>query len=240
MAEEDFRRLQAEMERRAHPPSENAEPIDRNRPFTAELKITLDGRDFSLRPDGGLVALFTYVSRGYQEHDSDDARGQASMAAMHALLEASVEAGQWDAFQQHALACKPAVEDVEVCIRQIIEAYTARPYWAGMRLLASAASEMAELDGAVLMGTGRGVASFTAREVCNLQLARILQGMDADTREITIEDIYLDYSPEQVSLDAALRMIADKNRRKAEEEAAGGPQGHAEGDGDSPVEAGAG
>lgn len=217
--EEQFRQLQAEMERRAHPPSEMADATDKARQFTAALSVTLCGRSFPLRPGGGLIALFRYVSRGTEEQDGDTGRNQAAMAAMHELLEDSVVPEKWPEFQRHALAAKATAEDVEPCIRQVIEAYTARPYMPGLRLLGGAAAGMAELDGMVLMGTGRGIATFSAREVCNLQLARLIQHMDQDAREVFLEDLYLDYSPEAVALAAAQAMIADKKRKAAEEAA---------------------
>lgn len=236
MAEEDFRRLQAELERRAHPPSEDADHLDKDRPFTADLKVTLVGRDFKLKPTGGLVALLTYCSRGLVKDDEDaseQARQQVAMAAMFDLLADSVE--DWHQFQLHAFTGKVSIEDVEVCIRQVIEAYTARPYWPGLRLLAGASADLAELDGVVLQGTGRSVATFTAREVCNLQLARVLAGKDQDTREVVLEDLYLDYSPEALALAKVNQMMADRKRR--EEEAAREAAGR---DGDQQVEPAAG
>lgn len=240
MAEEDFRRLQATLERAAHPPSENADELDRGRQFTADLEVTLVGRTFKLRPDGGLIALLTYCARGLGREDderSDHARQQAAMAAMFDLLAESVVEEQWTAFERHALTGKASIEDVEICIRQVIEAYTARPYWPGLRLLAGASADLAELDGVVLQGTGRSVATFTAREVCNLQLARVLAGLDQDNREVVLEDLYLDYSPEAIAMAQVQQMMADRKRR---EEEAARERDSAEGDGDSQVEPAAG
>lgn len=233
MAEEDFRRLQATLERAAHPPSENADDLDKGREFTADLAVTLVGRTFKLKPTGGLIALLTYCSRGLGGEDdtrSDYEKQQAAMAAMFDLLQDSVQ--DWPQFELHAMSGKASMEDVEVCIRQVIEAYTARPYWPGLRLLAGASADLAELDGVVLRGTGRSVATFTAREVCNLQLARVLDGLAQDTREVVLEDLYLDYSPEALAMAAVQQMISDRKRREAEEAA----RATAESDGDSPVE----
>lgn len=220
--EEHFRQLQAEMERRAHPPSENADDIDRRRPFTADLKVTLLGRDFPLRPGGGLITLFRYVSRGTQEQQDATARGMAQLAAMYDLLQDSVVASEWPKFEDHATSAKATAEDVDPCIRQLIEAYTARPYWAGLRLLSTAAEHMAELDGAVLMGTGRGIATFSAREVCNLMLYRLLASQPGDDeRELFMEELYLDYSPTDIAMNQTLAMIEAKAKAKAEEAASG-------------------
>lgn len=211
MAEEEFRRLQAELEAYA----------DTEGRAVALPKITVCGRSWPLKTDGGLIQLLRYVTVSSHPPTAEDATEaaqrkaeiagqQQQMAAMHQLLEECMAPEHFREFEQHVTKAKATNEDLGPALETLISVYTARPYWPGLRLLATVAGRLAELDGAVLKTTGRSLATFTAREVCNLMLTQLFEGKDDEERQIILEDLYLPYSPEALALENVRKMIESK------------------------------
>lgn len=151
-----------------------------------------------------LVALVRYA--GTKRGDSD----QAQMAAAHRVLEECLDPDRWPEFQEAAIRSKMTVEQVGEVIQQIIEIHTAQPWRAALRLLGYAAYNLAELDGTLLSSTGRGLADLTPRQLCNIVLARLLNGLDEEKRAELLSDLYLDFDPEAEALKKVQQMIADR------------------------------
>lgn len=215
MHSDPFRQLQAELEALTDPEHKAA----------AQARIEVCGKQFALLDTGGLIPLLRYIGKAQHAPEDEQAAGQAQLAAMHELLEACVAPGAWQAFEAHCIDAKASTADISPAIETVISLYTARPYWAGLRLLASTVDRLGELDGMVLRGTGRGLASFTAREVCNLMLTLLLEGKDEEERAFLLEDLYLPYSPEALALENVKRMMAD--RAAADKAAQDGEASHA-------------
>ena len=186
LAEEDLRLLQAEHE---------GVPHDR--------QVTFCGGTYPVTRIS-LVGLLRYAST--KRGDSD----QAQMAAAHRVLEDCLDPSCWPDFQEAAIRRKVTVDQVGEVIQQIIEIHPAQPWRAAMRMLGYAAYNLAELDGTLLAETGRGLADLTPRQLCNIVLARMLAGLDAEKRAELLEDLYLDFDPENEALKKVQQMIADK------------------------------
>lgn len=132
------------------------------------------------------------------------------MAAAHRVLEECLNPACWPDFQEAAIMGKVTGDQVFAVVQQIVEVHTARPWRTGMRLLSYATGNLAELDGTLLLTTGRGVGDLTPRQLCNLVLAQLLQGKDAEQRAEFLEDLYLDFDPEEEARAKVMQMIADK------------------------------
>lgn len=208
MGEEGFRRLQAAVEK--------TDP---------RLEVSFLGETYTLRENGGLIALLRYASRG-GEQEADPANAQSSaFAGIHELLSECIREDQWAKFEQAALDGKADMDDVLPVVHRAIEVYTARPYWPGMRLLAWSAYSLGELDGQVLRGTGRSLATFTAREVCNLMFAWRVENLDDEERQIFLDDLYYEGNPEAEALEMVRRMREDQARARDAGETMAGEAG---------------
>ena len=82
----------------------------------------------------------------------------------------------------------------------MIELTCARGFWPAMRLLGFLAGSLEEIDGQLLRSSGRGIASFTAREACNLALAICLDGRDEESRQEFYDDLNYEGSPDAEAL----------------------------------------
>lgn len=149
---------------------------------------------------------------------------QAGLAAAHWLLEDCL--ADFRAFSEAAIAGKALAEDIHTVVERIVEVLTARPALAGLRLLRHVASNLAELDGRLLLAGGRGIAALSVREVCNAAYAKMLDEVDPERRAEWIESLYLDYSPEERALEMVRQMQAARAAEKAAAEKEAGDGGH--------------
>lgn len=134
---------------------------------------------------------------------------QEQMAATYVLLEHCL-APQWGEFQEAALRGKASAGDIDVVVQRLVEIYVARPWRPGLRLLGYAAANLMELEGVLLNGTGRDLATLSVRQICNLVYAQLLAGKDKEQRDEFIEDLYLDFDPEAEAMAKVRAMIAAK------------------------------
>jgi hypothetical protein len=203
-AEEELRRLQAEIE--------GTDP---------EHQLEFLGVKYPVRPaTGGLIAVLRYcrlASGKEPENETEQLnRTSAWLAATYRLLSEVIEPASWYDFQQAALDGKASQDDVEQAVSRVLEIYTARPSVAAVRLLAWASAHLAEMDGQLLRGgTALGLASLTARQLCNIIFTARLESMETDEqRQDFRDDLNSVETAEGRALKAALDMI---ERRKAQE-----------------------
>jgi hypothetical protein len=206
MAEEDFRRLQAE-----------AEGLDPGR------EVALFGTSFPLRETGDLTALlrFAMAARLAREAGEDQA-DYLTLAITYQLLSECIHPQHWPAFQEHAIATKASQGDIAEVVNRALEIFTARPAVAGIRLLSWAAQNLGELDGRLLSHTGAGLEARSARQVANIAFAMITDGLEEEKREEFLEDLNRADDPETSALQLALAMIEEK-KRAAEANGSGHP-----------------
>ena len=208
MAEEDFRRLQAE-----------AEDIDPRR------EVTFCGTSYPLRESGGLVALLRYATaakKASETPDQDDA-DFVYLAVIHQVLSECIHESRWPAFQEHAIAAKAGQEEIKAAVDRVVEIFTARPAVAGIRLLSWAAQNLGELDGRLLTHTGAGLEDRSARQVANIAFATLTDGMEEEKRDEFIEDLTATEDAEASALRLALNMIEEKKKKAAEANGSGDP-----------------
>jgi hypothetical protein len=188
LAEEDLRFLQADWEAQA-----------RATTIAHDRVVSFFGEQYDVTGTG-LVALLRYAGQ------RKDPTGQVALAAVHRILEESL--GDFTRFQNAAIEHKATPEQVMAVVCDIVEIHCARPWRAALRLLGYCAGSLAELDGKLLLTTGRGIGALTPRQLCNLAYAQLLDGRDEEQREEFTEDLYLDYDPEDEARKQVLAMIA--------------------------------
>lgn len=108
-----------------------------------------------------------------------------------------------------AFGAKADIEQIVAVSHQAVEFYCARNYWPAMRLIGYVADSLEEMDGNLLRDGGRGLASLTAREACNLALAVCLDGRSEEDRDIFLEDLNYEGNPEAEALALVRQMQAD-------------------------------
>jgi hypothetical protein len=177
--------------------------------FPAGPEITFLGEAHPIREDG-LAALLRYA-RASSEGDKEG----GGLAAAHRLLEDCVT--DFPRFAAAAMAGKAQDEDIQGAVRQLVEFYCVRKYWPAMRLIGYVALNLDEADGQMIRSTGRGLVGLSAREVCNMTLAKCLEGLPEDEREIFIEDLEYEGNPEAEALAMVRQMQADKAAREAQD-----------------------
>jgi hypothetical protein len=176
-------------------------------------QVSFAGKSWAVRADG-LAALLRYAQAGMappEEHRSP-------LAAMHRLLEDCIT--DFAGFSAAAFSSRVQDEEILDAARQLTRLYCARSHWEATRLIGFLAASLEELDGRLLLATGRGMASLSAREACNLAVTVCLEGRTEEDRDIFMEDLKFEGDPEGDALAAVRQMTADRKAREAE--AAGG------------------
>jgi hypothetical protein len=186
-------------------------------------ELSFLGETYKIRKDG-LAALLRYsIASGQppgEDQDqpySEDRAQTRAMAAMYGLLEECVT--DFGSFAVAAFLSKAVADDIVQVSWQLIEHYCARNHWPAMRLIGHIAQGLEEFDGNFLRATGRGLTSMNAREACNLALAILLDGRNAEDRELFLEDLNYQGNPEAEALAMVRQMQRDKAAaaREAEE-----------------------
>ena len=172
--------------------------------------VTFLGRRYPVT-GAALVAMLRYAVGSHGKGASE----QFAMAAAHRVLQECLDPACWPDFQESAILGKARAEQVFDVVQQVVEIHTARPWRAGLRLLGYAAANLAELDGTLLATTGRGMGDLTPRQLCNLVLAQLLKGRDEEQRAEFLEDLYLDFDPEEEARSKVYQMIADREAASA-------------------------
>jgi hypothetical protein len=173
-------------------------------------EITFLGRAFTIRPDG-LIPLLRYARTTMGKPDqvlTDSEAENVAMAASHRLLDDCVE--DFGAFAALALDGKADSGDITAAVAGLASYYCARSHWAGMRLIAYLAANLDEVDGQLIRAGGRGVASLSAREACNLALAILLDDRSEEDRTIFLDDLNYEGNPEAEALAMVRQMQAAK------------------------------
>jgi hypothetical protein len=177
--------------------------------FSAVAEVQFLGEAHKIREDG-LAPLLRYA-RLAEEAGPDDS---APLAAVHRLLEDCVL--DFPAFTAAALEGKAESGDIQGAVRQLVEFYCVRSHWAAMRLVGYIGAHLEETDGQLIRDTGRGLASLSAREACDLALAICVAGLSEEDRQIFFEDLNYAGNPEAEALAMVRQMQADRKAREAE------------------------
>lgn len=176
----------------------------------AAPEVSFAGQRWKLRADG-FVSLLSYAQAGINA--PPEGGEEQSLAALHKLLEGTL--ADFEGFSDAALESKADLEEVQEAGRRIVAVYCARNFWPAMRLLGYVAANLEELDGQLILRGGQGIAHLTPREACNLALAMSLEGREEEDRQIFLEDLNFQGSPEAEALEqlrayqAAQREAAD-------------------------------
>src|SRR6266487_1995434 len=189
--------------------------------FGGPPQVDFADSKWEIRPEC-LAALIRFVraSTAARGEETTQKTRQAEMAALHHLLNDCIT--DFAGFSQAAFTSKAELDDLTPVVRQLVQFYCARPYWPAIRLLGYLAATLDEFDGDFLRRSGRGVASLSAREACNLTLAVCLDGRDEDNREAFYDDLNYEGSPEADALEMVRKMKAQQGTA-AEADGGGDP-----------------
>jgi hypothetical protein len=165
-------------------------------------EITFAGEQWKIRPDG-LAPLLRYTLA-----DRDEGSEWAALNALYRLLEDCIT--DFPAFSYAATSAKAEVAEMQSAAEKLFEFYCARNFWPASRLIGIFGGRLDEIDGQLLRSSGRGVASLSAREACNLTLAICLEGRDEDSREEFFIDLEYEGNPDQEALALVRQMKADR------------------------------
>lgn len=176
--------------------------------YSSAPELTFLGTVFQIRPDGlGPLIRFARTSvRTGEEDEAGEDDESVTLAAAHRLLEDCLE--DFQSFARLAMESKAGLEVIQAAVRHLIEFYCARMHWSAMRLIGYVAHNLDEVDGQLLWKSGRGVASLSAREACNLALAICLDGRDEDSRATFLEDLNYEGNAEAEAMAMAKQMMA--------------------------------
>lgn len=172
-------------------------------------EIAFAGEQWKIRPDG-LAALLRYTLAPRDE-DSE----WAALNALYRLLEDCIT--DFAAFSHSAFSAKAEVAEMQAVAEKLFGFYCARDFWPASRLIGILAGRLDEIDGQLLRSSGRGVASLSAREACNLTLAICLDGRDEDSREEFFVDLEYEGNPDEEAMALVRQMQADRKAREAAE-----------------------
>jgi hypothetical protein len=176
-------------------------------------QLVFMGRKYKIKANG-LVPLLRYAQsgQGREIHQiSEQEQSQIAMTAMYRLLEDCVT--DFQAFGAEAFDGKAGMADVELMVRGLVEFYTCRKHWPAMRLMGYVRSNLEEMDGNLIKTSGRGVASLSAREACNLALALCLDGRDEEQREEFLVDLNYEGNADAEALALVRAMQAAREAR---------------------------
>lgn len=184
-------------------------------------ELDFAGETWRLREDGDLVALLRYACLRQmpgRKHE-DELDDQALFSALYRVLSECIPGDDWEAFERAAYLGRVSGADIGNAVRRIVEVLTARPFPAAIKLLAGVGSDIGTIDGTLLLSHGSGLSSMTARQVCNLIYAKMVQQFEDEAeRDAWISDLNSDEDPQRTALNLALEMI---ERKKKEAAAAG-------------------
>jgi len=168
------------------------------------------GQTWRLREAGDLVGLLRYATLMSVSDIDDGEHSSQVFAAAHRVLSECIHPAAWPQFERSAITTKVGSGDIRDAIRRIFEVLTARPFPAAVKLLGYAAADIGWLDGFLLLSHGSGLSSMTARQVCNVVFARLVEGMEEDLRAEWTEDLNAEEDPKQRALSLAQEMIKNK------------------------------
>ncbi len=168
--------------------------------YGGPAEVTFMGEQWAIRSDG-LTALIRY------SHSAGLEDSTAAMAAVYQLIADVIT--DFAAFERAAFTGKAKESDVTSLVHDIIEHYCARNRWPAMRLIGQFGASLEEIDGKLLLATGRGVAGLSAREACNLALTLYLDGRDEEDRGFALEDLNYQGNPEGDALKLLRQMQAE-------------------------------
>jgi hypothetical protein len=165
---------------------------------------------YKIREDG-LAPLLRFTR---DSSDNPNPEAGTPLPVIYRLLQDCLI--DFGAFEAAALAGRADMGDLRPVINALISFYCGRSHWPAMRLIGFIAANLDELDGRLIRAGGRGVASLTAREACNLALAVCLDGRSEEDRQVFMSDLLYEAD---ATLDA-LAQLREFQRQKAEAEAA--------------------
>jgi hypothetical protein len=145
------------------------------------------------------------------------------MSALYRLLEDCVI--DFAGFSAAAFDAKAEVEEMQDLAKKLTEFYCARNFWPASRLIGYVAGSLDEMDGQMLRSSGRGLASLSAREACNLALAMCLEGRDEDGRQEFLIDLDYEGNPDAEALELVRQMKEARAAAAAAAETAEAPDG---------------
>jgi len=190
--------------------------------FGTKAEVQFGGRTWEIEPEAfGPLLRYIRVTLRSQRSTEQEKSKDLQLAALYGLLEGCMS--DFRGFARAAFESKATLEDLVGVSKALVEFYCARPYWPALRLLTFLASSLEEFDGDFLRRSGRGIASLSAREACNLALAICLDGRNEEDREAFYEDLNYEGSPEA----DAMEMV----RKMREAQAAAPPAKEEHGDG---------
>lgn len=167
--------------------------------YGGPAEVSFLGETWKLHGDG-LAALIRYARAATLEG--------GALAAAYRFLAGTIT--DFTAFQRAAIYGKAQEDDITALTHAIIEHYCARGHWPAMRLIGLIGAGMEEIDGKLLLASGRGVAGLSAREACNLALTLYLEGRDEEDRGFALEDLNYEGNPEGEALKLLRQMQAEK------------------------------
>jgi hypothetical protein len=180
--------------------------------ISAQAEVCFLDEQWEIREDG-LAALLRYALGSA----SDNPEAGMPLAVIYELFEACLT--DFRGFGLRAMDARAEMGDLTPVIHQLVSWYCARDYWPAMRLIGFIAANLDEVDGQLIRAGGRGIASLSAREVCNVALAACLDGRNEEDREAFMMDLEYEGDPESEALQQ-LRMF--QAEQKAAREAADG------------------
>lgn len=189
--------------------------------FGSEATVAFGGRDWEIKPEA-FASLLGYIRTTLKSQKSTEREfsRDTQLSALYGLLEGCIT--DFDGFAQAVFASKAGLEELMEVAKHLVEFYCARPYWPALRLLTFLANSLDEFDGDFLRRSGRGIATLSAREACNLALATCLDGRSEEDREAFYEDLNYEGSPEADAMEMVRKMReAQAQARASAEEAAG-------------------
>lgn len=171
-----------------------------------EPEVRFLGQAWKIRDDG-LAPLIRYILATR----SDNPEEPVSLSAVHRLLEDCVI--DFSAFSNAAIDGRAGLSDLLPVVDGLVRFYCCRNPWPALRLLGYVAGSLDELDGQLIRAGGRGLAQLSAREACNVALAACLDGRNEEDRDIFLEDLNYEGSPEAEAL-AQLRAMQRLQKRE--------------------------
>lgn len=189
--------------------------------FGSIAKVTFADRDWEITPEafGPLLRYIRTTLKSQASTEREHSR-DIQLSALYGLLEGCVV--DFHGFALVMFETKAGLEGLMEVTRQLVEFYCARPYWPALRLLTFLASSLDEFDGDFLRRSGRGIATLSAREACNLALAICLDGRSEEDRDAFYEDLNYEGSPEADAMEMVRRMKEAQAKPAQKEEAGDG------------------
>jgi hypothetical protein len=150
--------------------------------YQAAPLVSFLSQTFKIREDG-LAALIRFA-RGASNENPE---AGIPLPVIYRLLEDTII--DFAEFSALAVRARADMSDLRPVIDYLASWYCGRNHWPAMRLIGYVAGNLDELDGQLIRTAGRGIASLSAREACNLALAICLDGRNEEDRQVFMTDL---------------------------------------------------